>query len=185
MTAVTTDPMPPATLLAKAREILALDGWSRERLVELQQDRLRSLLEHAVANSPYYREALEPDAAVAELAALPTLPKPLLMEQFDGIVTDPRLRLTDLRAFLHESEPGESFLGTYRVFATSGATGVPGLCVYTHDEFAHWIAAGLARLARVGVTGETKLIAIGAPGACTSSASFSPPSRPAEEASRG
>ena len=42
--------------------------------------------------------------------------------------------------------------------------GIPGLFVYSQDEFAHWIAVGLAAFARVGVTPETRLIAIGAPG---------------------
>ena len=62
------------------------------------------------------------------------------------------------------SSPANQYLGAYRVFATSGASGFPGLFVYAHDEFAHWIAAGLARLARIGVTGETRFVAIGAPG---------------------
>ena len=116
---------------AMPASILAIDGWSREQLLELQRERLRELVAHAVAGSPYYREALGPDAADAVLADLPTLPKPLLMEEFDRVVTDPRLRAADLRRFRDEAEPGESFLGAYRVFGTSGATGVPGLFVYT------------------------------------------------------
>ncbi|HKE01333.1 MAG TPA: AMP-binding protein [Planctomycetota bacterium] len=149
---------------ARAGEILALDGWPRERLLELQRARLRETIAHAVAHSPYYREALGPGAADAELAELPTLSKPRLMEEFDRVATDPRLRVEPLRAFLARAEPGDSFAGEYRVFATSGATGVPGLFVYSHAEFAHWIAVGLARLARVGATPATRLIAIGAPG---------------------
>ena len=149
---------------AHAGEILALDGWPRERLLELQRERLRETIAHAVEHSPYYRESLGRDAVGAELAELPPLSKPRLMEEFDRVVTDPRLRADDLRAFLARAEPGDSFLGEYRVFATSGATGVPGLFVYSHGEFAHWIAVGLARLARLGATPGTRLIAIGAPG---------------------
>jgi phenylacetate-coenzyme A ligase PaaK-like adenylate-forming protein len=152
-----------AALRARAGEIVARDRWSREQLLELQQARLRSLLAHAVERSPYYRDALGRDALEAPLEELPTLPKPLLMEQFDRIVTDPALRLADLEAFLADAEPGEAFRGWYRVFATSGSSGVPGLFVYAQEEFAHWIAVGLAALARVGVTPETRLIAIGAP----------------------
>jgi phenylacetate-CoA ligase len=157
------DAMTFESLRARAGEILAVDRWPREQLVELQRERLRSLIEHAVERSPYYREALGADATDADLADLPTLPKPLLMEEFDRIVTEPRLRAADLQTFLATAEPGASYLGAYRVFATSGATGVPGLFVYAHDEFAHWIAVGLARLARIGVGPETRLIAIGAP----------------------
>jgi phenylacetate-coenzyme A ligase PaaK-like adenylate-forming protein len=152
-----------AALVARAGELLALDGWPRERLRALQEERLRALLAHAVERSPFYRERLGPDAAVAELTDLPTLPKQELVEEHDRIVTDPRLRAGDLRRFLAESDAGGTFADGYRIFATSGSTGVPGLFVYAADEFVHWIAVGLARLARVGVTGETKLVAIGAP----------------------
>jgi phenylacetate-CoA ligase len=163
-TAIAHDTTNLAGILAHAREILALDGRTHEQIVELQQQRLRALLAHAVESSPYYREVLGADAADAQLADLPTLSKPLMMEEFDRIVTDPRLRLADVRTFVAEQEPGDSFLGTYCVFSTSGASGVAGLFIYARDEFAHWIAAGLARLARVGVTGETRFLGIGAPG---------------------
>jgi phenylacetate-CoA ligase len=158
------DPLSPQALRAHAGEILALDRWRREQLLERQRERLEEVLEHAVLRSPYYREALGLDAPDADLADLPTLPKALLMEQFDRVVTDAHLRAADLTAFLSEEEPGSSYRGVYRVFATSGASGEPGLFVYSHEEFAHWIAVGLARLARIGVGPETRLIAIGAPG---------------------
>ena len=156
--------VPVQAILGRARDILAVDGWSRERLVEVQRERLRELVAHAVAHSPYYREAYGPDAADADLVDLPPLSKPVLMEEFDRVVTDPRLRVAELTRFRDEMQPGQSFLGEFRVFGTSGATGIPGLFVYSHDEFAHWIAVGLARLARIGVTGETRFVAIGAPG---------------------
>ena len=96
----TTDELTPAAIRDRVGSLLAVDGWSRDRLVAYQRAALRDLLAHAVAHSPYYREALGPDAARAELDELPTLPKALLMEQFDRIVTDPALRVDDLRAFL-------------------------------------------------------------------------------------
>jgi phenylacetate-coenzyme A ligase PaaK-like adenylate-forming protein len=125
---------------------------------------LHEIVEHAVMRSAYYREALGLDAPESPLAELPTLPKSRLMDEFDRVVTDPNLRAADIQAFLADAEPGAAYRGSYRVFATSGATGVPGLFVYSHREFAHWVAVGLARLARLGVTPETRLIAIGAPG---------------------
>ncbi|HET6697372.1 MAG TPA: AMP-binding protein [Gaiellaceae bacterium] len=164
MNAATTDTrLDIAAVVARAGALLAIDGWSRERLRELQQERLRALLAHAVERSPFYRDRLGPDAVEAELGDLPTLSKPTLVEEHDRIVTDPSLRADDLRLFLAESGAGSSFSDGYRVFATSGSTGIPGLFVYAADEFAHWIAVGLARLARVGVTGDTRLVAIGAP----------------------
>jgi phenylacetate-coenzyme A ligase PaaK-like adenylate-forming protein len=149
---------------ARAAEILALDRWPRERLLELQRSRLRSVLQHAVDHSPYYRETLGADAADRELSELLALSKQVVTERFDELVTDPRVRLASVRRFLETAEPGAPLLGEFRAFATSGATGSPGVSVYSRAEFTEWVAAGLARLARVGIGPDTRLIAIGAPG---------------------
>ena len=154
---------PRAAIRARVEELLEQEHWPRERLLEYQHHRLRALLRHAVERSPYYREALGDDAAERSLASLPTLSKELLMEQFDRVVTDPQLRRGDLEAFVGAAQPDDLYQGRYRVFSTSGATGVPGLFVYALDEFAEWVALGLSRLVRVGVGPETRLLAIGAP----------------------
>jgi phenylacetate-CoA ligase len=161
--ATTTNPMTFEAILSLAGELLEHDRWSRERLLSYQAERLRALLRHVLQRSPYYREALGADAADGPLASLPTLPKSLLWGQFDGIVTDPRLRRSDLEAFLAEADAGASYLDRYRVFTTGGTTGEPGIFVYSPAEFAHWIAVSLAALARVGVTPATRFVAIGAP----------------------
>ena len=70
-----------------AAEQMARDAWSRDQLLAHQQERLRALLAHAREHSPYYRERLDGD-----FASLPTLSKATLMEQWDRIVCDPRLR---------------------------------------------------------------------------------------------
>ena len=151
-------------LAARARELLARDRWSRDQLAGYQRDRLHSMIAHAVEHSAYYREVLGPDAAEAELADLPTLPKPLLLEQFDHVVTDPRIHLADVEPFLEQADAGELYLGDYRLFSTSGTSGVPGVFVYSQPEFAHWVGVFLRSVARLGVTGETRLAGIGAPG---------------------
>lgn len=161
--AATTGPVTLDTIRARAGEILSLDRWSREDLLAHQRDRLRSLLHHAVERSSYYREALGADAPDRPLESLPTLPKPLLMEQFDRIVTDPRVRRADVESFLAHADAGAAYLGELRVFSTAGTTGVPGMFLYSHVEFAEWISVCLAALARVGVTPQTRLVAIGAP----------------------
>ena len=150
---------------ARAAELLSHDRWSREQVIAYQDARLRELLRHAVERSPYYREALGADAPERPLESLPTLSKPLLMEQFDRIVTDERLRRVDLEAFLDEADAGAAFHGDYRVFSTSGTSGIPGLFVYTHAELAGWVAVALAALARIGVGPDTRFVAIGAPSA--------------------
>jgi phenylacetate-coenzyme A ligase PaaK-like adenylate-forming protein len=163
--AVTVDPLAPEVLQAHARELLQRDTWSRERMLEHQRVRLRALIRHATTSSPYYRETLGPGAENAELTDLPTLSKPRLMEEFDRVATDPRLRLADAEPFLDEADSGALHLGEYRIFSTSGTTGVPGLFAYSRAEFAHWIAVFLRSFARLGMHGETRVAGIGAPSA--------------------
>ena len=155
----------PQALQAHALELLERDGWSRGRLLEYQRARLRTMIEYAVEHSAYYREALGPDAAEAELSDLPTLPKALLMDELDRVVTDPRLRRRDLESFLDEADAGALYLDEYRLFSTSGTSGVPGLFVYSQREFAHWAAVFLRGFLRLGVTGDTRMTGIGAPSA--------------------
>jgi phenylacetate-coenzyme A ligase PaaK-like adenylate-forming protein len=167
MTAVatTSDPLAPEKLGARAFELLARDRWSREQLVEYQCARLRDLIEDAVGRSPYYREALGADAADRPLESLPTLPKSLMMEQFDRIVTDPRVRMAELEPFLAEANAGALYLDEHRVFSTSGTSGVPGLFLYSQAEFAEWVSIFIRSFARLGMTGETRIVGIGAPSA--------------------
>ena len=144
--AVTVDPLSPQVLEKNAVEMLERDRWSREKLDEFQDRRLRRLLEHAVERSPYYREALGEDAAEAPLGDLPTLPKSLLLNQFDRVVTDPRLRRRDLEGFLGAADAGELYHDEYRIFSTSGTRGLSGLFAYSQSEFAHWVAVFLRSL---------------------------------------
>ena len=150
-------------LTALGAELIARDRWTRERLLELQRARLKELISHVVTASPYYRETLGRHAAEAPLEELPTLPKATLVDEFDRIVTDPRLRSADLEAHLEGPEAASLFLGEYFAFATSGTTGLRGLIVYNESEFDHWVAVSLRLFARVGITASTRLVAIGAP----------------------
>jgi phenylacetate-coenzyme A ligase PaaK-like adenylate-forming protein len=145
-------------------ELLARDAWPRERVLAHQQARLRALLEHAVTSSPYYRRTLGPNAPDAPLGELPTLSKATVMERFDEIVCDPRLRLADVQAHLADQATApQPFLGEYRVASTSGSTGLRGVFVHTVREFAIWAAACLRAFSRAGAWPGARLLAIGAP----------------------
>ena len=188
-TTTTTSPAttaaPPAEhLRALAGEQLARDRWSRHRLLAYQGERLRALIAHAVAASPYYREVLGPDAASGDvpLQELPTLPKATLMDNFDRIVTDPRLRRAELEAHLAGPAADQPYLGRYRLFTTAGTTGLRGLFLEDADEFAVWVGTCLRGLACWGVGPATRLAGIGSPARCTSPTRSTPccwPGRPA------
>jgi phenylacetate-CoA ligase len=149
-----------------AEELPDFERQPRRELLAHQRERLRALLRYATARSPYYSEVLGERARSADvrIEELPTLPKATLMSEFDRVVTDRRLRLATLEAFLAQAEAGVRLLDRYHIFATSGTTGVHGVFVYDHEEFRVWVAACLRGLGRLGVTAGTRLAAIGAPG---------------------
>jgi phenylacetate-CoA ligase len=78
---------------------LTLHGrWTRQKLLNFQQRQLSSLVTHAIHHSPFYRE-LYRNKKIDDQIVLNTLPiidKATLMENFDRVVTDPRLKLTHL-----------------------------------------------------------------------------------------
>jgi phenylacetate-CoA ligase len=147
-----------------AADLAARDGWSRERLLAHQRAALAAALDHATARSPYYREALGPEASSRPLQELPTLSKETLVEQWDRIVTDPVLRLADVEAHAAGPRAIEPYRGRYRVFSTSGSSGLRGLFVFGPQEWETWVALHLRIFMRIGLTPQTRLAPIGAPG---------------------
>ena len=51
----------------------------------------------------------------------------MLMEHFDEVVTDRAIHLEDVQQYLASPGGQERFLNRYRVMATSGSTGQPGV----------------------------------------------------------
>jgi phenylacetate-CoA ligase len=143
-------------------ELMARDRWSREELSAFQQERLQALITHAVRHSPDYCEVLDADAAERPLSELPTLPKSTMMAEFDKIVTDPRLRLTDLRNHLGSSDPSQSFRHAFRVATTSGTTGRRAIVAFTNDEAAIWRAVSARPMIRMGI-GPARFAGLGSP----------------------
>jgi phenylacetate-CoA ligase len=145
------------------RELVARDRWSPDRLERHRRERLRELVSHALARSPYYRDALGPDAAERPLAELPVLTKATLTERFDEIVTDPRLRRADVETHLAGPDPGADFAGEYALVTTSGTTGAKAVFAYTRDEMRVSLAATLRAISRIGGGPGMRLIGIGSP----------------------
>jgi phenylacetate-coenzyme A ligase PaaK-like adenylate-forming protein len=149
--------------LVAAADLLARDRWSRDRLVTFQRASLRELLRHAVASSPYYRDLLGDGAEDAALDELPTLTKATLMEQFDRVVADPRLRLAAVEAHAAGADPGALLCGAFHVFGTSGTTGRRGVFPETTAELAAWVRAGWRVRQRLGLGPDLRVVGIGAP----------------------
>ncbi|MFL5904934.1 MAG: hypothetical protein ACJ76Q_14160, partial [Solirubrobacteraceae bacterium] len=151
----------PASALQRlqglARELAARDAWPREQLLAHQREALRAVLDHATDSSPYYREALGRDASSRPLHELPTLPKQTLVEQWERIVCDRELRLAEVEAHVAGPSAIEPFRGRYRVFSTSGSSGMRGLFVFGPEEWETWVALHLRMFMRIGLTPGTRL----------------------------
>jgi phenylacetate-coenzyme A ligase PaaK-like adenylate-forming protein len=158
-------PEPATDPIRLAGELFARRSWSRERLLSHQRRALRALVAHAATESPYYRETLGSLANEDEVSLedLPALPKSVLMDEWDRVVTDPRLRLADVEEYLTRDGLPEPFLGEYHVFTTGGSTGLRGVFVNSRDDFTLTMAGMLRPIIEFGISPEMRLLSIGSP----------------------
>jgi phenylacetate-CoA ligase len=127
-----------------ARELIGHDRWTRAELAAHQRRRLEELVRHAAASSPFYREhyagvGLGP-AGPVELDRLPTVDKATVMDRFDDLVTDRRLTLAAVEAYLDGLAGDELMDGRYRAMATGGSTGRKGVFVADRPEWRQYLA---------------------------------------------
>ena len=123
-----------AAALRQARTQTGREQGPRAQLAEHQQQRLEAVVRHAATHSPYYRRRLAETGALGngpvQLQHLPVLNKALLMEHFDELVCDPRLRRDQLLDWAGQLTGDQLYLDRYRIMLTSGSSGRPGLFVY-------------------------------------------------------
>ena len=139
--------------MRRSRELARRERWPKERLRLHQQERLDALVRHAVRFSPYYRERLSGVVGngPVELGKLPMLDKTRMMENYDEVVTDPRLRRDDLLAWVESLERDDLYLEEYRAITTSGSSGRKGLFVYDAAGWRSIAAMFLRQSAWMGV----------------------------------
>jgi phenylacetate-CoA ligase len=114
------------------KELEQSQWWPRDKIVELQNQRLRQLVRHAYGKVPYYRRlfddrGLKPNdiERAEDLVKLPILTKQLIRNNFDNLVT-PGFPAKDL-------VPN----------CTGGSTGEPLIFYSTRDDHYNWgFAAG-------------------------------------------
>ena len=128
-----------AELLSKLPAEVEKVTWPLERLWELRNERLRALIRHAKAHSPWHADRLaHVDANTldgGDLSAIPVMTKADLMANWDDIVTERRLTLemaTDHLARI--ATEGHGFLlDEYLVLATGGTSGTRSIFVMDTD----------------------------------------------------
>ena len=107
----------------RSKELAQRERWPREQLERFQRQRYDALVDHAKRHSRFYRDWNgEP------------LDKATMMDRFDDIVVDPRLRRDELLQHVERIDGDELYLGRYRAMTTSGSSGRKGLFVYDRPE---------------------------------------------------
>jgi len=135
--------------------------FTREQMLAYQNARLRSLVQHAWQRSSFYREYYsghgirESDLVDITVCDLPFTNKELLMEHFDQVVTDPRLRKADLEEFITTPMNHQlKYLNQYFVIHTSGSSGNIG--IFVHDQ-ASWMISVVCYGVRIMNAGRSLL----------------------------
>ena len=132
-----------------ARQLAERERWPRDRLKTFQQERLTELARHATRRSGFWRERL-PSGHV-ELSELPVLTKTEMMERFDELVTDRRLRRDDLLEHLAQIDDDALYLGEFRAMTSSGSSGRKAVFVYDRAGWRGVLAMFLRRSDWVGL----------------------------------
>jgi phenylacetate-CoA ligase len=135
--------------------------WDRQRIVDTQQQRCRTLLAHAAANSPFHARRIAAagiDPAELELSHLQRLPimtKAELMAEFDQVVTDPRETLAAAERALSETTTEPSPIDdAFVVLASGGSSGQRGVFVLDTAAMAEFGCLLLrSMMARLRATG--------------------------------
>ena len=121
---------------ARALQLKSTVKQSREEIDALTRDRLVKLVEHARANSEFWREKFaDVPESNFELTDLPTSNKPELMDNFDRAITVDDVTRDEVEQFFEDSSNlGKPFKDKYALSHTSGSQGQPLLLVQPVDN---------------------------------------------------
>ncbi|HYB26623.1 MAG TPA: hypothetical protein VEF89_08425 [Solirubrobacteraceae bacterium] len=141
-----------ADAMALAPQLIERLDWSSDRLAAHRQQQLREIVVHAVTRSPWHRERLAGvDVAHLDESSLPDLPpmtKRDLMDNYDRIVTDPRVTLARVNAYLQTVEENGYLLDRYTAITSGGSSGERGVFVYDWEGWALFWLGCLRHLLR-------------------------------------
>jgi len=129
-----------ARVLRGRRALRSHERWSRAEIDSYQATALSELRRHATERSTFYRR-FHAGYESRPLAELPVLTKGQVLEAFDDLVTDPKVRLGELREFLSALDGYRLFQDRYWVARTSGSTGTPGIFLWSRPEWTTVIAS--------------------------------------------
>ena len=127
-------------LLPQLEEHFGRVAWSVERLHAERTARLRELIGIALERSAWHRERLRGVDLAAldadDLRRLPVMTKVDLMGNFDAIVTDPQVCLSDVNAHIATLESDAYFRDELHAVASGGSSGMRGVFVWDWEAWA-------------------------------------------------
>ncbi len=116
--------------------------WSKFKLQEVRNERLRKLLKYVQKHSPWYQKCLAgmnfDFFSENQLHEIPPMDKKTLMNHWDEIVTDRRLSLELVEQHIEKMKnDGDTLylLDAYHALASSGSSGTRGIFVYGWEEW--------------------------------------------------
>jgi phenylacetate-CoA ligase len=142
-----------ARAIVYRQALIKHECWPRAKLEELQQRRLAKLLDWVTQRSPFYRELCSTHriSQPYSLQDFPVLDKKTYMKHFDEIVTDPRLRLSELQKHMANVSRDDYYLNEYRLLTTAGSSGHKTVVVFNRKEWSIQEAASMRIAAMMGV----------------------------------
>ncbi len=141
---------------ARLSDHVARLGWSSERVLAHQQERLRSLLAHAARRSRFHAARLDgvdlERITPHDLSAIPIMTRPDMMAHFDDVVTDRRLtrRRVEAAVAATRDDPVPLF-DRYLTLVSGGTSGAQGIYVQDVDAHVEMVCAAVRNvMARMG-----------------------------------
>jgi phenylacetate-CoA ligase len=128
--------------------------WSRDQLLDYQQEALALLLRRILTSSTFYSteygKSQSGSLTSPSLTKFPIIRKSDLMDAFDKVIENRVVdRSTAERMLRNNSHP--VLVQNYLVLASSGTSGRRGLYVFSPDEQRYFLAASLRRLRYAGI----------------------------------
>ncbi len=141
---------------------------SSEDLQRQRNEKIRLLLKYATLKSPWYKKCLShidiEQFTEQDLPEIPVMNKNILMNNWDEIVTDPRLSLKLVEQHLKKINEDENLLylfDRYHVITTSGSSGIRGTFIYDWNEwnlfYIHLLRYGLYYPDKTKIINEAKI----------------------------
>ncbi|ABA88946.1 adenylyltransferase, putative [Syntrophotalea carbinolica DSM 2380] len=145
-------------LLFKWAAVKNAENFDRRHIEALQTARLKRLLKHTLTHSNFYKDFYKSHGitldhiATVNLSDLPIMTKKIMMDNFDSVVCDSRLKRKELEKFVaNPINHGKKFQGRFQVVHSSGSSGTLGIFIYGPKDWTTLKALTLSRATKTKI----------------------------------